>query len=178
MPACLFASDEPVPADKPDLYSLLRRTIAVRQAVDHRAVALVEILSPGNKSTAKNFENLSDKVVAEIEMRIHALVIDLFPPNTHVPNGIVPAIWQGFGEVNSSWVQANKPLIIASFASHLFPEAYCWPLAVGDILPEVFMVVDEETQVAVALEESYSQAYRGVPEFWREVIERRRAAPA
>jgi hypothetical protein len=65
-----------------------RRSLAVRHISGHRLVALVEIVSPGNKERARNLEAFAAKVVAALDAGIHVLLADLFSPGRHDPQGI------------------------------------------------------------------------------------------
>jgi hypothetical protein len=57
------------------------------------------------------------------------------------------------------------------------PEAFLEPIAVGDVLPDnmpLFLQVDGH--IKVPLEATYQAAYRGMPAFWRGVLEGREPA--
>ena len=58
------------------------------------------------------------------------------------------------------------------------PRAWVETIGVGDPLPDMPLFLDIGRHVSVPLERTYQEAYRGVPEFWREVIEGRRIASA
>ena len=60
-------------------YSLKRRAVVVRHTSDDRIVALIEIVSPGNKSGAYPLKLFIDKVAGALQAGYHLLVIDLFP---------------------------------------------------------------------------------------------------
>ena len=75
-------------------YHTRRRTLTIRHISDHRIVALLEIISPGNKDRASTVEDFVEKVDSALERGIHVvLAIDLFPPGKHNPQGIHGAIW-------------------------------------------------------------------------------------
>jgi hypothetical protein len=79
-------------ADLPFAYHTRRRTLTIRHVSDHRIVALIEIISPGNKDRASCVEEFVEKVDSAPEKGIHVLVADLFPPGKHDPQGIHGAI--------------------------------------------------------------------------------------
>ncbi len=51
------------------------------------------------------------------------------------------------------------------------PVAYVEPTAVGQALIDMPLFLTAERYVYVPLEQTYSAAYRGMPEFWRNVVE-------
>ena len=50
-------------------------------------------------------------------------------------------------------------------------EVYLEHLAVGTALPEMPLFLRPDRYVNVPLESTYQAAYRGLPAFWREVLE-------
>src|SRR6266852_5934377 len=77
---------------EPQIYALMANRIAIRNAQD-RVVAIIEIVSPVNKSTRSEFGAIVEKSVACVQRKIHLLIIDLFPAGKHDPHGIHGAIW-------------------------------------------------------------------------------------
>jgi hypothetical protein len=53
------------------------------------------------------------------------------------------------------------------------PEAYVEPLAVGDTLPLMSLFLQPGQYINVPLEETYMEAYRGVPAYFRGIIDGR-----
>src|SRR5437667_9552592 len=69
---------------------------ANRIRIQHRhgqVVAVIEIVSPGNKNNVAAFRAFVRKACDLIWHEIHLLVIDLFPPSERNPQGIHKAIW-------------------------------------------------------------------------------------
>jgi hypothetical protein len=158
-------------------YRALRRTLAIRHVSDHRIVALLEILSPGNKDRASSVLDFVDKAHSALKHDCHLLVIDLFPPGPWDPHGIHGAIWEDLGPVDDL-PEPGKPLTLAAYVAGQLPEAYLEPLAVGDALPEMPLFLDRGYYVNVPLEPTYEAAYRGVPAPWRRTLEGTQAPPA
>ena len=74
---------------------------ADRIAIRHRhgqIVAVVEIVSPGNKASKSELRTFVEKTSDLIMQGVHLLVIDLFPPSKRDPQGIHKAIWDEFIE--------------------------------------------------------------------------------
>lgn len=147
-----------------------RRTLVIRHATGDRIVALVEILSPGNKNKESAFEAFLDKAISCLKHGYHLLVIDLFPPGRFDPSGIHAALW---AEIEDAGYEPppDKPLTLAAYVAGVGPECYVEPVAAGMPLPEMPLFLTPEWYVDVPLEETYMAAYRGVPERWRRVIE-------
>src|SRR5690349_21627374 len=74
-------------------YRLARRTLTIRHTSGHRIVALLEIASPGNKDRPASVEQFVDKVESALRAGCHVLVVDLWPPGPHDPDGLPGAIW-------------------------------------------------------------------------------------
>ena len=71
-----------------------RRTLAVRHISGHRLVALMEIVSPANKDRASHLEEFAAKAVSALDLGVHLLVVDLFPPGPQDLYGIHGVIRQ------------------------------------------------------------------------------------
>ena len=74
-----------------DDYVADRKTVTVRHRSGGEIVALIEVASPGNKSSRHGLREFVDKVTAAIGRGLHVMVIDLFPPGPRDPNGFHPA---------------------------------------------------------------------------------------
>jgi hypothetical protein len=153
-----------------DVYTRRRRTLAIRHISGDRVVAYLEILSPGNKSSRAAVDQFLDKAVAVLNHGCHLLLVDLFPPGTFDPRGMHQAIWSQF--CRSDWRQPeDKPLTLAAYTGGLLPEAYVEPVAVGTVLPDMPLFLQEDWYVNVPLETTYLDAYAAVPRRWREIME-------
>jgi hypothetical protein len=64
-----------------------RRTLAIRHVSGHRLVAFLEVVSPANKDRARHVEDFAAKAVDALDLGVHVLVVDLFPPGPHDPYG-------------------------------------------------------------------------------------------
>jgi len=160
-------------ADETEAYALKRRTLVIRHSSGDEIVALVEILSPGNKSHRGALERFLDKALSALARNRHLLLVDLHPPGKHDPQGIHGAIWSEFDD--TPYVRpAGKPLTLAAYSAGMVPRAYVEPVAVGAELPEMPLFLEEDWYVNAPLEKTYREAYASVPERWRRVLEGRR----
>jgi hypothetical protein len=150
-----------------------RRTVAIRHVSGHRLVALVEIMSPANKDRARTVAEFAAKAVSALDVGVHLLVVDLFPPGPHDPQGIHGVIRQQLDQSDEPYdLPADEPLTLASYAAGPQVDVYLEHVAVGATLPEMPLFLRPDRYINVPLEATYREAYRGVPAFWREVLER------
>lgn len=151
-----------------------RRTVAIRHVSGHRLVALVEIVSPANKDRTEHIEEFAVKVVSALERGVHVLLVDLFPPGLIDPYGMHGAIWQHLDQADGPYnLPAGEPLTLAGYAAGPAVEAYLEHVAIGAPLPEMPLFLRPDRYVNAPLEPTYQAAYRGMPAFWRDVLEDR-----
>lgn len=138
---------------------------ADRIVVRHRhgeVVAVVEIVSPGNKAGAHALRALVEKSADLIDQGIHLLVIDLFPPGRRDPQGIHKAIWDEFVEEDFER-PADEPLTLVAYEARPLPIAYVEPVAVGDALPDMPIFLRPSKHVPAPLEATYQTAWTFFP---------------
>lgn len=155
---------------EPPLYTRAQRSLVIRQGSGHRVVALLEIVSPGNKSNRTALRTLVDKAAGALAQGCHLLVIDLLPPGPRDPNGIHGAVWSEICD-DSYRQPADRPLTLASYVAGLPVTAYVEPVAVGQPLPDMPLFLEPEWYVSVPLERTCEAAFRGVPWPWRELLD-------
>ena len=153
-----------------ETYRQRRRTLAIRHVSGHRLVAIVEITSPANKDRPESVDVFVAKTVEALDLGIHVLLIDLLRPSRHDPRGMHGAVWNEFGEEPYDLPLA-EPLTLASYTAGTPVRAYLEHVAVGGSLPEMPLFLHGDRYILVPLEPTYQAAYRGVPAFWREVLE-------
>ncbi len=146
---------------------------ANRIRIQHRhgqIVAVIEIVSPGNKSNRHALRAFVRKAADLIWQGIHRLVIDLFPPSERDPQGIHGAIW---GEVAERPFQlpADKPLTVVAYKAVPTKAAYVEPVAVGDDLPALPIFLTEDAYVPAPLEETYRVSWASYPADFKELLE-------
>lgn len=151
-----------------------RRSLAIRHVSGHRLIALIEIVSPANKDRARHVDQLVEKALSALDCGVHLLLVDLFPPGRHDPCGIHGSIVEGLNPYAEPYVlPTSAPLTLASYAAGPPVEIYLVHLAVGTALAEMPLFLRPDRYVNVPLEPTYQTAYRGMPAFWREVLEGR-----
>ncbi|MBM4088211.1 MAG: DUF4058 family protein [Planctomycetes bacterium] len=138
---------------------------ATHLAVHHglgRVVAIIEIISPGNKSSRHALRSFGDKAIELIRQGVNLLVVDLFPPGPRDPKGVHPLIWDEISDQPFA-LPPGKPLTLAAYQCAPTKTAFIEPAAVGDLLPEMPLFLRGEWHVQVPLEETYRTAWDVMP---------------
>jgi hypothetical protein len=153
-----------------EFYRRKKSSIAVRHVSGDRIVAMLEIVSPGNKSNRHAFKAFVDKACELLEHRIHLLIVAPFPPTRRDPQGVHAAIW---AEVEDAPFElpADKPLTLVAYECDLSTRAYIEPVAPGDTLPNMPLFLEPNGCVMVPLETTYRGAFELMPRRWRSVLE-------
>jgi hypothetical protein len=144
-----------------DIYAARANRVTVR----HRhgdVVAVIEIISPGNKGSRAEFRALVEKSAALLRQGVHLLMIDLFPPGRRDPQGIHKAIWDEFVEEDFE-LPADKPLTLAAYDAGPPRVAYVESVAVGDTLPSMPLFLKPEYYVPAPLEATYRTTWDVFP---------------
>jgi len=155
-------------ADK-NTYTGRAKVIKIRHSSNHKVVAVIEVVSPGNKAGQRMFNSFIQKAVNLIQQGINLLVLDLFPPSIRDPEGIHKAIWNEIEE-SDYFMPEGKSGTLASYRASVLPEAFVEVMAIGDTLVDMPVFLNEDQYIPVPLEETYQKAWETVPEYWREVI--------
>lgn len=161
---------KPVAETDLEYYRRKQKVIAVRHVTGDELVAIVEIVSSGNKKGRKALRMFVEKAAQFLDQGIHLLIIDLYPPGRLDPNGIHGEIWQ---EVSGQEYEApsDKRLTLAAYETGNVCRAYVEHVAVGDALPDMPLFLEEQKTVDVPLETTYNSAFKELPHRWRSVVE-------
>jgi len=144
-----------------DVYAAKANLVTVR----HRhgdVVAVVEIVSPGNKGSRSEFRALVEKSAELIRQGVHLLIVDLFPPGPRDPQGIHKAIWDEILEEPFE-LPLDQRLTLAAYDAGPPPVAYVENVSVGDSLPDLPLFLKPEYYVPAPLETSYQTAWADFP---------------
>lgn len=151
-------------------YRRKQKVVAVRHASGDRVVAMIELVSPGNKAARRPLRAFVEKAAELLEAGIHLLVIDLHPPTRRDPLGIHAEIWQEIaGEEPKPPLE--KPLTLAAYEAVEVIRAYVEYAIVGDELCDMPLFLQSERAIMVPLEATYNAAFADVPRRWRSVLE-------
>lgn len=153
----------------PEQYVAKANRIAIRHRLGH-VVAMIEIVSPGNKGSRTAIRSFVSKSVEYLYQGVHLLVIDLFPPTSRDPDGIHKLIWDEVIEEKFE-LPADKRLVLAGYCAGSSKAAFVEPVAVGDVLPPMPIFLTCEQYVPAPLEATYMETWNACPEVVRELFD-------
>jgi hypothetical protein len=153
-----------------EFYRRKQNSVVVRTAEDDRIVAVVEVISPGNKASHHALDAFVKKAAELFDHDVHLLVLDVHRPGPRDPQGVHGVIW---GEISDQSYEhpPERPLTLAAYECSLAIRAYVQPVAVGERLSDMPLYLQPGAYVLVPLEATYQSAFSGVPERWRNVLE-------
>ena len=151
------------------LYARKANRIAIRHGLG-RVVAMIEVVSPGNKDSRHAIASFVAKAVEFIRNGIHFLAVDPFPTGPRDPDGLAQAIWdQLVGEPLAA--RTAGPMTVAAFDAGEPLVAYVDSVAVGDPLPDAPLFLAPGWYVNVPLEETYQASWVVTPRPIRDLLE-------
>ena len=151
-----------------DVYAQRANRVVIRHSLGD-VVAVLEIVSPGNKSSRHAFRTFVEKAGQLLGSGIHLLIVDLFPRTPRDPKGIHQAIWNQISDQELQ-LPPDKLLTAAAYCAGEPKRAYVEPLAVGDPLPSLPIFLDEGTYVCAPLEQTYELTWSKCPQEVRELV--------
>lgn len=144
------------------LYARKANRITIRHP-DGAVVAIIEIVSPGNKDSKHAIRSFVRKAVEFLHAGIHLLIVDLFPPSKRDPQGLHKLIWDRIQDAPFE-LPANKPLTLAAYSSGRELVAYVEPVGVGDELPEMPIFLTADHYVMCPLGTTYQVSWDAFPQ--------------
>lgn len=135
-----------------------------------RIIAVIEIISPGNKDSKAAIGDFLHKTLEFLRGGIHVLVVDLFPPSRRDPHGIHKLIWDEIEEEDFTF-PPGKDRILASYQTGRERAAYVEPIGVGDVMPDMPLFLASELNIKVPLELAYQATWEATPEAVRTAVE-------
>ena len=152
-------------------YAELANRIVITQMLG-RTVAVIEIVSPGNKDSKRAFKEFLDKSLEFIRAGVHLLVVDLFPPTKRDPYGVHRAIWDEFEEEDVLFeFPPGKDRILASYDAGREKAAYVEPIALGGVMPNMPLFLFEGRHIKVPLEATYQTTWSVLPRDLQVIVE-------
>ncbi|HVA45074.1 MAG TPA: DUF4058 family protein [Pirellulales bacterium] len=156
-----------------DAYADKTNRVVVFDDADE-VVAVLEVVSPGNKSIRYAFEKFAEKALRFLRNGIHLMVIDLFPPTSRDPRGMHAAIWSEMIDYDFH-LPPERPLTVASYSAGGLKRAFVEAIGVGTPLPAMPLFLHEDRYVQAPLEATYQTAFDEIPRRWRDVLAARAA---
>jgi hypothetical protein len=168
--ALLLAEPRSEPTAETDMefYNRKQNAVAVRHVSGDRIVAMVEVVSPGNKGSRSALRSFIDKAVTMLCGGVHLLILDPIPPGRRDPHGIHAAIWEDFAGQDTR--PPTKPLTLVAYEAADGVRAFVEPVAVGEPLPDMPLFLKRNACVYIPLEQTYQTAFAAVPQRWRKVL--------
>lgn len=164
---------------QPPATRIVRRTTkeifadrANRIVVKHhlgRTIAVIEIVSPGNKDSRAALRDFVEKTIDFLRAGVHVLIVDLFPPTPRDPLGLHKAIWDEIVEEDFEF-PPGKDRILASYKTGDERVAYVEPVGLGDVLPDMALFLTNDYHVYVPLETTYHATWEASPDALREFV--------
>ena len=152
-----------------DPYVRLQRTVVIRHTSNDRIVAMIEVVSSGNKSSRHAIRSFLDKAVAALDNGIHLLLIDIHPPGPRDPHGIHGALLNEIG--TEEYLLGNEqPLTVAAYIGGPIVKCFVAHFAVEEPIPEMPLFLTAENYVRVPLDATYMSAWEDVPSQYQEVL--------
>jgi hypothetical protein len=153
-----------------DRYAAKAKAVVIHHKSNHQVVAMVEIVSPGNKSARHALRAFVKKAVEAIDAGVHLLIVDSHPPGPRDPQGIHRAIWDELSD-DELVLPPDRRLTAAAYIGAPCLEAFIEPFAVGQTVPEMPLFLTPELYIRAPLEAAYASAWEAVPSYWRRIVE-------
>ncbi len=150
-------------------YAAKANVVAIRHASDHRVIAMLEIISPGNKNSREGIRRFVTKALEALRAGVHLLIADLLPPGKRDPDGINKLICDELGD-NDYALSAEQPLSVGAYVGGPSSAAFLDLFAVGEPLPTMPLFLTADVYIYVPLEETYQAAWAALPAYWSGII--------
>lgn len=149
-------------------YAAKANRVVVRHSLG-RVVAVVELVSPGNKDSRHALRSFVEKTVDLLYGNINLLVIDPFPPSPRDPQGIHKAIWDEITDEPFE-LPSDRKLTLAAYQAAPIKTAYVEPFAVGQPIPDMPLFLHNDFYINVPLEVTYMDTWAVLPQLLRDLV--------
>lgn len=150
----------------------MQRFLSIRHLSSHRVVALLEIVSPGNKSNLARYESFVHKTVDAIRRRLNVLLVDVHETGRCYQDGINASIRNMLAPHATPIIDKPRHSTLASYSPDppRVVDIYLEHVAPDMPLPDMPIFLKPDRYVNVPLESTYLEAWKGMPKFWRNVV--------
>jgi len=155
------------------LYAHRKNRAAIHRASDHRVVAYVELVAPGDKLSYGAFETLIERTIKTLDQGIHVLLVDIQPLTARDPQGLHGAIWSNLGGADY-FAPPDQPFTQAAYVAGHVRKAYVEPCSIGDSLTSMPLFLTQERYVPAPLEDGYLYSLAGMPRHLKRILEEAR----
>lgn len=154
---------------EPEPYAAKANRIVIRHP-DGEVIAVIEVVSPGNKSSRHAIRSFAEKAAEFLRAGVHLLVVDLFPPTPRDPQGVHKLIWDEIQDQPFE-LPPGKPFTLASYSAGFPLEAFVDNIGVGDSLPDMPLFIAPGRYIPCPLETTYQQAWDVFPKALKPPLE-------
>jgi hypothetical protein len=147
--------------NEPDRYARKADRVEIYHT-DEVLVAVIEVVSPGNKATGDDLLSFSQRAIRFLRAGVHLLIVDLFPPGHRDSQGIHKVIWDRL-RGGPCTLPVDGPLTLSAYSAGMEVNAYVDSVAVGDPLPDMPIFLTEQHYVPCPLEATYQTAWSQFP---------------
>jgi hypothetical protein len=162
----------PIPATAEtelEFYRRKQNAVAVRHVSGDRIVAMVEVVSQGNKSSRHAIRSFVEKACQLLSDGIHLLLLDVHMPGPRDPDGIHAAVWADLTSEDYA-LPKDRPLTMVSYEASGAIRAFVEHFAIGEPLRDMSLFLRPNGQVPVPLEQTYQAAFAALPRRWQSVL--------
>ena len=152
-----------------EFYLRKQKSVAIHHVSGDRVVAVIEIVSPGNKNSAHGLRSFVAKAREFLRHKIHLLIVDPIPISVRDPYGLHAVIIVDFQD-DPIRLPSESPLSVFAYECDDRVRTYLEPLALGDSLPDMPIFLYPAMYIDVPLEATYMAAWEAVPLRWQKVI--------
>lgn len=150
----------------------MQRFLSIRHLSSHRVVALLEVVSPGNKNNQARYEAFIHQTVDAIRRRVNVLLVDVHGTGRFDQNGINASIRNMISPHSTPVIDQARHSTLASYC--LDPprslDIYLEHVAPDMPFPDMPIFLNPDRYVNVPFEATYLEAWKGMPSFWRNVV--------
>jgi hypothetical protein len=133
-------------------------------------VAIIEIVSPGNKESNHAIRSFARKAVEFLMAGVHLLIVDLFPPSKRDPQGIHKLIWDRIKDEEYE-LPEGQPFTLAAYSAGGVINAFVENIGVGAVLPEMPLFLTADRYIPCPLETTYQAAWEVFPKALKAPLE-------
>jgi hypothetical protein len=152
-----------------EFYQRKQKSVVIRHVSGDRIVAVIEVVSPGNKNSVHGIRAFVRKARELLHQKIHLLIVDPFPVDDRNPHGLHALIFADFVDAPLP-LPPETPLSLIAYECADSLRAYLEPYAVGNALTDMPVYLAPDWFIEVPLEATYMAAWEAVPSRWQRVI--------
>lgn len=149
-------------------YAAKANRVVVRHSLG-KVVAVIELVSPGNKDTRHALRSFVEKTIDLLYDGVNLLIIDPFLPGPRDPQGIHKEIWDEITDEPFE-LPAGRRLTLVAYQAAPIKTAYVEPFAIGSPIPDMPLFVHNDYYINVPLEATYMETWNGLPQALRDLV--------